>query len=573
MTHETPLKDEMNMEQLLDQAAPASQVGAVVTARVVEHTPQGVLVDVGLKAEGMIPIGEFRSLPQPPAVGQTFPALIKQMAGPEGHPLVSWREAVEKAGWLAALKAKESQEPMEGTVVRQVKGGLVVDMGVEAFLPASQIDRRPVRDVSAFVGKKIRAVVIEMDPRKGNVVVSRRRFLEKEASAKQEETLKTLETGKTVRGTVTGVANFGAFVDIGGVEGLLRTSDAAWGRLDKISDVLSVGDEIDVKVLRYDPATKKIALGRKQLLPHPWDAAGPKYAAGRVVKGKVTSLTAFGAFVELEPGVEGLIHQSEFSWKERWAKAKDFLKIGEEVEVKILSFQRAEEKIALSLKRVRENPWEEAAREYKPGARVKGTVTNLVPFGAFVRLSSGIEGLLRTADISWTKPVHHPKEWFTPGQEIEAVILEVNPAAERVSLGFKQLRQDPFTRYKIGQAVEGKVVRLTDFGAIVQLDDDVEGFVHVSEIPFPEGRAALAAEGRSFEKRLTHPSEALEVGQVVSAAVIKLHRSSKRIDLSIRKQEKKEERKLLKQYQAKNEGITLAEMTDWEQEKNTLTEG
>ncbi len=551
VTKELPMQEEMTMEELLGESAAPSQVGSVVTAHVVESTPNGLLVNVGLKVEGFIPFSEFRALPHPPAPGESFPVIIKHMGGPEGHPLVSWREARERVHWDRVLKAKEGQRRLEGTVVRQVKGGLIVDIGLEGFLPASQIDRRPVKDPKVFIGQKVQVMVLEMDPKKGNVVLSRRLPLEKEASRKKEETLKGLAVGNVYTGTVTSLTGFGAFVDIGGVEGLLRLSDVAWGRVEKLSDVLSVGQTLEVKVLRYEPATGKIGLGRKQLLPQPWDQAESKYPAKSLVKGRVTSLTPFGAFVELEPGIEGLIHQSEFSWKERWAKPEAFLKVGQEVEARVISCQRAEQKIALSLKRAGENPWEEAARLYPVGSRVKATVTHVAAFGAFLRLPNGIEGLLRAADISWTKLVHHPKDWVSEGQEREVVVLEIAPDQERIALGLKQLTQDPFERYKPGRAVEGKVVRLTDFGAVVEMEPDVEGFVHLSE---------MTSEGKP-----QHPSEVLSVGQTVSAVVTKLQKKSKRIDLSIRRFDQQQERKLLKQYQGGGEGLTLGEMTEWEE--------
>lgn len=541
--------EEMNMEELLNQSSAASRVGSVVTAYVVEVKPHGLLVDVGLKVEGFIPVAEFRALPKPPAVGDEFPALIKRMDGPEGHPLVSWKEARERVHWDKIVKAKESQTPIEGTVTRQVKGGLIVDVGLEGFLPASQVDRRPPRDLAPYVGQKIQVVVLEMDAKKGNAVLSRRQVLEREASQKKEETLKTMEAGKVFQGTVTSLTDFGAFVDIGGIEGLLRIGDVAWGRVEKINDALKVGQTLDVKVLKYDPATHKISLGRKQLLPHPWEGVEGRYPAQQLVKGRVTSLTPFGAFVELEPGVEGLIHQSEFSWKERWPKPAEILKVGQEVETRVISVDRAQEKIALSLKRAGENPWEQATSIFPVGSRVKGTVTHMVPFGAFVRLPNGVEGLLRTADISWTKPVHHPKEFVSEGQEVELVVLEVIPAQERIALGLKQLHEDPFVKYKPGHVVEGPVLRLSDFGAFVELEPDVEGFLHVSEI--------------SSEKKLAHPSEALTVGQRIAAQVTKLQRKAKRIDLSIRQYDIKQERKLLKQYQGQ-ERITLGDITDWE---------
>lgn len=553
-TNELSVIDEMNMEDLLNEveSGPKSQTGSVVTAHVVEVTANGLLVDVGLKGEGFIPLSEFRSLPHPPAVGESFPALIKRMDGPEGHPLVSWREARERVYWDKVLQAKESQTPIEGKVVRQVKGGLIVDVGLEGFLPASQVDRRPVKDVGVLVGQTVRVIVLEMDPKKGNVVLSRRQIMEKEAASKRDETLKNLEVNKVYPGLVTSLTDFGAFVDIGGIEGLLRISDVSWSRVEKLSDALSVGQTIDVKVVKYDAATQKIALSRKVLLPHPWEGVEKRYHAHAMVKGKITSVTSFGAFVELEPGVEGLIHQSEFSWKERWPKPEEFVKVGQELEVEILSCDREKEKIALSLKRATSNPWQEASILYPTGTKLKGTVTHLVTFGAFVRLPNGIEGLLRTADISWTKPVHHPKEFVTENQEVEVVVLEVDPAAERVSLGLKQMQPDPFLRFKPGDVVEGKVTRFTEFGALVEIEADIEGFLHIGEI--------LADK----DQKLDSPSQALELGQTVTAIVTKLQRKSKRIDLSIRQYEQKQERELLKQYRDGHPTVTLGQVTRWE---------
>ncbi|HRY30366.1 MAG TPA: S1 RNA-binding domain-containing protein [Elusimicrobiota bacterium] len=550
---DTPVKEEMDMEQLLKESLPPNKAGEIVTARVVEVTPEGLMVDVGLKVEGFVPKSEFSSHAPMPAKGETFPALIKRMGGAEGHPLVSWREAKDRLHRDHVLKAKNEQTPLEGVVLRQVKGGLIVDVGMEGFLPASQVDRRPVKDLKPFIGQKVNVFVMEMDSKKGGAVLSRRQFLDKEAAARQAETLKTLTEGMVVTGTVTSLTAFGAFVDIGGIEGLLRVSDVAWGRMGKLSSVLKVGQKIEVKVLKYDTATRKISLGRKQLLPHPWEGVEGRFTVGKTVKGKVTSLTPFGAFVELEPGVEGLIHQSEFSWKERWVKPDQFVKVGQEVEVQVVSCARGEEKIGLSLKRASENPWEEAAKLYRPGARVKGTVTHIVPFGAFVRLSIGVEGLLRVSDISWTKTVTHPKEWVTEGQEIEAVVLEVSPAEEKIALGLKQLVEDPFSKYKPGRVVEGKVARFIEHGAIVTLEPDVEAFVHVSEIPSTH--------------RLTHPSEALALEQVVTGQVLKTQKKSRRIEISIRKYEHDQERKLIKKYAGGKDRITLGEMTAWEGNK------
>ncbi len=547
---DTPVKDEMNMEDLLAESSPVGEVGSVVSAYVVESSNKGLLVDLGLKVEGFIPIVEFRTLPKPPAVGDTIPALIKRMAGPDGHPLASWREARERIHWDRISKAKNEGTPVEGAIVRAIKGGLLVDIGMEGFLPVSQIDRRPVKDVKSFVGKKLPFMVLEMDSKKGSVVVSHRRFQEKEAAVKQEETLKDLEVDKVYEGTVTGISSFGAFIDIGGIEGLLRVSDLSWIRGEKLTDILSVGQKLNVQVLQYDAEAKKISLGRKQLLPHPWDGIESRFPLNAVVTGRVTNVTDFGAFVEIEPGIEGLIHQSEFSWKERWAKPKDFVKKGQEVQVVVLTCERGKGKMSLSLKRAGDNPWEKAAETYKTGSKVTGKVTHLVNFGAFVRLDCGLEGLLRKEDVSWTKTVNNMKDWVTVGQEREFVVLDVNAEAEKISLGLKQLTEDPYSKLKPGRIVEGRVIRLTDSLAVIEIEPDVQGVIHVSEIP--------------SARRLERASDALAMDQSVTAVVIKLNKKSKRVDLSIRKYDKKEERRLLKKYQGGSEGITLGEMTQWD---------
>lgn len=551
MTSEAPVVEEMTMEELLKESAPQVRSGGVVTAYVVDVSSTGVAVDVGLKVEAVIPLGEFRSLPKPPVVGDTFPVLVKRPSGPEG-PVVSFKEARDRSNWVHLIQARDTGGTLEGTVLRSVKGGLIVDVGMEAFLPASQVDRRPVKDLSVWLGKKIPVLVIEMDTHKGNVVVSRRKLLEKEASAKREATLKTLEVGKVLKGTVTSLTAFGAFVDVGGVEGLLRITDVSWGWVGRLSEVLKSGDVIDVKILKFDPTTGKIGLGRKQLLPKPWDSVDAHCPVGSIQKGKVTSITDFGAFVEVVPGIEGLVHQSEFSWKDRGVKPKEVVKLGDDVFVYIMSVSKADEKMALSIKRAGENPWVETARQFRPGTRVTGVITNMLPVGAFLRLPSGIEGMIRIQDFSWTKNYSHPKELLTVGQEVEAVVLEVNPTAEKMSLGLKQLTEDPYGAFSAGAVVEAKVSRLTDNGAFLELAPDIEGYVHISEI--------------GTESRLDHPSQALNVGDLVTAQVVKNDRKKRRIDLSISKYQRKEEKRLLKQYKATSDGVSLGEVMGWGQQ-------
>jgi small subunit ribosomal protein S1 len=563
VTSEAPVKEEMDMEQLLaeaekEAAAEAASIGTIVTATVVEVGASGVLVDVGLKAEGLIPLFEFRSLPTPPKAGDTLPVLIKKPAGPEGHALVSWLEAKNRAAWPAIQAAKDAGTALEGKVLRAVKGGLIVDVGVEGFLPASQVDRRPVRDLTGFVGTLVTVTILELDPRKGNVVLSRRAILEKEVAAKQEEAVKNIEVGKTLAGTVTGLTAFGAFVDVGGVEGLVRLPDISWARIGKPGDALKVGQKVEVKVLKFDPATKKLSLGRKQLLPHPWQNVEARFPVGTVLDGKVTNVTEFGAFVQLEPGLEGLIHKTELSWEAREVKPADALKTGQAVKVKVIAVKPAEERISLSLKRGGHSPWDDAAAKWSAGSRLKGKVVRLADFGAFIALGNGIEGLLRVEDLSWTRRIAHPKDILSVGQELDLVVLDVNPAAEKIGLGLKQTTPDPAKAFKPGTVVEGKVVRLSDHGAFVQIAPEMEAFMHISEI--------------TSDKRLNHPSEALKEGDEITAVVIKGKApvkggKSRRIDISERQHERQQEKNLLKQYRPSTGGVSIGEVTGWGQKQ------
>lgn len=548
------MTEEFGMEELLSQSE-AVKPGAVVDGTIVGQMDGYLLVNVGLKQEASLSLKEFGD--NVPKTGDTVSVLILRMSGPEGRPLVSWRQARERKNWDSVAAKFENKEPIDGKITKRIKGGVTVDIGLDAFMPASQMDEKQVGDPGTWVGRDVRALILEMDRATGNVLVSRRRLMEQEKAAKRSVTLETLEIGKVLKGRVTGLTNFGAFVDIGGVEGLLHVSDMSWTRVDKPESVFSVGSEVDVKVLKYDPATHRISLGRKQLLPHPWDGIEQKYSIGSLVKGKVTGFAPFGAFVEIEPGVEGLIHVSEFSWTDRVKQPQDVLKTGETVEAKLIGIDRAKEKISLSLKRAQGNPWEEAARLYPVGSQLEGEVTRLAPFGAFVKIPTGVEALLKAQDLSWTDRATTPDKILKPGEKIKAVVLEIDLKEEKMALGLKQLTPDPMKSLKIGQAVNGKVVKVAEFGIFVHLENGVDGLIRSSEIHNNRSRFDHGDLGSPA------PSHEYKEGDPVTAAVLKINKKERKLELSIRRYERDQEKELLKKYSGRAGGPTLAETTGW----------
>lgn len=551
------MTEEFGMDELLGQETQV-KTGTVVEGMVVGQVENNLIVDVGLKQEAYLPLKELGN--NIPAVGEKISVLVVRMGGPEGHPLVSSKQAKERVHWDRVAQMKEKNEIVEGKVIARVKGGLTVDIGLDAFLPASQIDDRPVPKPEIWVGQTIRVAILEMDRAKGNVLVSRRKVQEQEKAVKRVETLEHLKIGQTVKGRVTGLTNFGAFVDIGGIEGLLHISDMAWGRVDSPKGHVKVGDELDVKVLKYDTATQRISLGRKQLMTHPWDGIEKKFPKGTKISGKVTGLAAFGAFVEIEPGVEGLIHVSEFSWTEDVKNPKDVVKAGQTVEAIIIDIDRAKEKISLSLKRVGSNPWEDVAKKHPAGSQVEGEVTHLTNFGAFIRIAPGVEALLKNSDLSWTER-GQSSQALKVGDKVKAVVLDVNLKEEKMSLGLKQLEADPMKTLRSGQAVSGKVVKITDFGVFVKLASGVEGLVRNSEI---QNKRSIFDEPKAFgtANREQQPIPYKE-GDEVQAVVTKINKKDRKIELSIRRYDQQQEKELLKKYSGHTGNPTLGEATGW----------
>jgi small subunit ribosomal protein S1 len=499
--------------------------GEVVKGVVLQVSESEVIVDVGYKSEGIIPLDEFRDETGKLSikVGDMVDVLLEKTEDKEGYVVLSKEKAEKMKVWDDVEKAYQERRVVVGRVIERVKGGLAVDIGVRAFLPGSQVDLRPVRNLDSLRGQELRMRVIKVNKKRGNIVLSRKAVLEEENAEKKRDTLETLEEGKVLMGTVKNITEYGAFVDLGGIDGLLHITDMSWGRINHPSEVLNVGDEIKVQVLKFDRDSERVSLGYKQLKADPWTTATIKYPVGARVKGKVVSLTDYGAFVELEEGVEGLIHVSEMSWSKKVKHPSKVLTVAQEVECVVLGIDQEAHRISLGLKQTESNPWSQLVEKYPVGSKIRGKVRNLTEFGAFVEVEEGIDGLIHISDLSWTKRVKHPSEVLKKGDTVEAIVLNIDAENQRLSLGLKQLATDMwdefFAHHKAGDLVEGKVVRLTNFGAFVELHEGIEGLVHVSELD---------------EKRVEKPEDAIKIGETYPMKIIKINEGEKKIGLSIR---------------------------------------
>jgi small subunit ribosomal protein S1 len=496
--------------------------GEVVRGTVVEVTPDRVLVDIGYKSEGTIATGEFPS-PDELAVGDEFDVYIEAPEDDEGMPVLSKIKADRIKNWAKIQEIYEDDGVIKGKIIRRVKGGLKVDIGIDAFMPASQLTWRPTGDLERYLGETMEMKIIKLTKRRRNVVVSRRKLLEEQRAGEKNELLATIEVGKLLPGEVKNITDFGAFVDVGGIDGLLHVTDMSWGRVKHPSHVVSVGDKIDVMVLNFDPKTERISLGLKQKSENPWKSAEQRYPVGGVVQGKVVSMTDYGAFVQLEQGIEGMVHVSEMSWTRRVRHPSEVVTLDTEIDVMVLSVSPNEEKIALGIKQTLPNPWNDIEQRYPVGSVVKGEVRNLADYGAFVQIEEGIDGLLHVSDLSWTQKYSHPSEALEKGQEVEVKILSIDPNQEKISVGIKQLEKDPWEeiakQYPINTDVECEVAKLVSFGAFARLDNGIEGLIHVSEIG---------------EERVQKPEDALEIGQKLTARVISIDPVERKIGLSVR---------------------------------------
>jgi len=500
--------------------------GDIVRGTILEVRDDVALVDIGYKSEGLIPLKEFRSPMGEVSikVGDVVDVYLEKKEDNEGLIVLSREKAEKIKIWDELAKYYEKGEGVTGTILGRTKGGLIVDIGVRAFLPGSQVDLRPVRDLDKLIGKAFPMKIIKLNQKRGNIVLSRRELLEEERKRLKEETLATLCEGKQVRGKIKNITEYGAFVDLGGLDGLLHITDMSWGRVGHPSELFQIGDEIDVVVLKFDRTTERVSLGYKQRLPDPWTSVQESYPVGSKLRGKVVSLTDYGAFVELADGVEGLVHISEMSWTQRVKHPSKVVAIGDMVEVVVLDVDQANKRISLGMRQAEPNPWNSIEERYPVGTRVEGRVRNLADFGAFVELEEGIDGLIHISDLSWTKRVRHPSEVLKKGDRVEAIVLHVDKANHRISLGLKQLQQDPWQaavpeKYRVGMDVQGKVIRTTDFGAFVELEDGVEGLLHVSELS---------------SERVNKPEDVVQVGQDLTLRVIKLDPEERKIGLSLR---------------------------------------
>ena len=542
-----------------EQAAEAAAVEAygdkLVSGTVIKQTEKHLVVDVGLKSEGLVPLEQVQD--HTGAVkfnpGDVIDVVIEREE-PEGGYLVSYERAQRLRVWDTIEKAANEKTPVIGTVVSRVKGGLTVDIGLKAFLPGSQIEIRPVRNLDGYLGQQIEVRVIKLNKKRGNVVVSRKEILEEEQNAKRSTTLEHLGEGTVLTGTVKNLTDYGAFVDLGGIDGLLHITDMSWGRLTHPRDLVNVGDEIQVKVLKFDKDKQRVSLGFKQLTPDPWLDAAERYPVGAHVKGRVLSVTDYGAFVELEQGIEGLVHLSEMTWSKRLKHPSKLVKPGDEVETVVLSVNPADRRISLGMKQLLENPWENLTEKYPTGAVVEGRVRNLTDFGAFIEIEDGIDGLVHVSNLSWTKRVKHPSEIVKKGEKVKAVVLGVEPQNRRLSLGIKQLQPDVwesfFATHRVGDVVHGKVLRTAQFGAFVEIAEGVEGLCHISEA------------GDDATK--------LETGLEHEFKIIKINVEEKKVGLSLRAVGQEASRAQVENYKAdahkhpvSSSTTTLGDLINW----------
>ncbi len=513
-----------NMQGLLEDQIKDFKPGTILTAKIIGKAGDDWLVDLNLKSEGILDKNEFDN-PQDVEIGDTVEVLLEDVESADGHVVISKRKADRIRGWENIIANKKEGDEVTGRVMRKIKGGLLVDIGVPVFLPASQVDIRRPADIGDLIGQEIRAVILKIDQPRRNIVISRRKLIEDERAEKRKHLLATLQEGQTVKGTVKNIADFGAFVDLGGLDGLLHITDMSWGRINHPSELVKIDQEIEVKVLNIDREKQKVALGLKQKEASPWEDIEKKYPVNTRVRGVVTNIMSYGAFVKLEEGVEGLVHISEMSWTKRINHPSEMVSVGQEIDVVVLDVNKDKQEISLGIKQTEVNPWELVADKYPPGTIIEGKVRNLTTYGAFIEIEPGIDGLLHITDMSWTKKITHPNEMLKKGQTVQCVVLEVDQEKQRVALGLKQMTQDPWleaipAHYQPGMIVQGKVTKITNFGVFVELEEDLEGLLHISELS---------------DHKVENPQEVVQLGQELEVKILRVDLEERKIGLSLKR--------------------------------------
>jgi small subunit ribosomal protein S1 len=533
--------------EMYEESLRTLQEGELVKGEIVKVDKEFVLVDIGYKSEGQIPIHEFIDSEGnlTAQVGEKVDVLLEKREGDDGLITLSMDKAAKIKIWDDIKNIYEKDDTIAGKIVSRIKGGMTVDIGLPAFLPGSQIDLKPVRDFDALIGTTHEFKILKYNRRRGNIVLSRRVILEGQRTALREKTLDLLESDSVLEGAVKNITDYGLFIDLGGIDGLLHITDMSWGRVGHPSEYYRIGDKITVKVLHFDRAKERVSLGLKQLKPDPWTQAEEKYPVGTRIEGKVVSLADYGAFVEVEEGIEGLIHVSEMSWTRKIRRPSQVVKVGDMVEAVVLNIDPTNKRISLGLKQVQPNPWDLIGEKYPVGTTIEGRIKNITDFGIFIGIDEGIDGLVHISDISWTKRIKHPSELYKKGEEVQAVVLNIDKESERFSLGIKQLAEDPWgkvpEKYKPGTRVTGTVTNITDFGLFVELEEGIEGLVHVSELEKDKGGNPL---GR------------YKVDDVIQAKVINVSREEKKIGLSIRRLEESDEKEIYQNYLGRNKEAT-----------------
>ena len=497
---------------------------SILKGRISGHAGDDFIVELGLKSEGVLERSEFDE-PDSVQIGQEVQVLLEDMDAESGTVRISKRKADRIINWEAIMATKKEGDPVTGKVSKKIKGGLLVDIGVPVFLPASQVDIRRPGEISDWIGRSIDAVILKIDEERRNIVISRRKLIEQQREELKKKTLDAIEVGAIVSGTVKNIADFGAFIDLGGIDGLLHITDMSWGRITHPSELLKIDQEIEVKVLSIDREKEKIALGLKQKQASPWENIETRYPVGSVHEAEVVNIMSYGAFCKLEPGVEGLVHISEMSWTKRINHPSEIVTAEQKVKVKVLEINKEKQEISLGMKQVEENPWDRVAEKYPPGSVVSGKVRNIANYGAFVEIEEGIDGLLHVSDLSWTKKVSHPSEMLKKGDEIQAVVLQVDQEKQRIALGLKQLQEDPWlhsipSSYRAGLVVKGHVTKIANFGVFVELEPGLEGLLHVSEIS---------------DQKVEKPEDVLKVGQELEVKILRVDSEERKIGLSLKR--------------------------------------